>query len=142
MEINASDNRDRAASTKFAKCQLIRTVVTVAWMSVLLGVGLELLLIALAAGAGTASKLQPLHRRFKPENILGLICLPAVAKVIAPAPVIVAPVAAPPVALARPKVTPALPPKAKNPTAGRTADARAQPDSHAHPYAGTGEIVA
>ena len=38
---------------------LIRTVFTVAWMSVLLGVGLELLLIALAAGAGTASKLQP-----------------------------------------------------------------------------------
>ena len=66
----------------------------------------------------------------------------AVAKVIAPPPVIVAP---PPVALARPKVMPAKPraaPAAKNPTAGRTADARAQPDSHAHPYAGTGEIVA
>ena len=38
---------------------LVRTVFTVAWMSVLLGVGLELVLIVLAASAGTASRIQP-----------------------------------------------------------------------------------
>ncbi len=42
-----------------ASASLVRTVFTVAWMSVLLGVGLELLLIVLAASAGTASKIQP-----------------------------------------------------------------------------------
>lgn len=38
---------------------IARTVVNVAWMSILLGVGLELILLAIAAGAGPLTKLQP-----------------------------------------------------------------------------------
>ena len=61
METSANDTVIVPPSTvpSSPSASLIRTVFTVAWMSVLLGVGLELLLIALAAGAGTASKFQP-----------------------------------------------------------------------------------
>lgn len=52
----------RAATTEtLAKptASVARTVVNVAWMSILLGVGLELLLLLIAAGAGPLTKLQP-----------------------------------------------------------------------------------